>query len=355
MSQEHKTRMETLLAQGLAEFGASTSAQDLEEARAKVFGRKGPLTELSRSLKELSDEDRREVGAMLNQVRTQLEQAHDERLETIRSEELAARLEADRVDVTLPGRAGRRGHPHPIAQTMERIVDVFVAMGYRVAEGPEVEDDWHNFQALNIPADHPARSMQDTLYLGGLDLLLRTHTSPVQIRSMRKQGEEGIEVQDRPPLYVVAPGRVYRRDPFDAYHSPCFHQVEGLAVDRDISFADLKGTLAEFARHVLGEGQRVRLRPSYFPFVEPGAEVDVLCVHCGGDGCASCGRTGWLEIMGAGMVHPEVLRAGGYDPDHVSGFAFGMGVERIAMMVHRVPDIRTFWDNDVRFLRAFHG
>lgn len=355
MSNDHSTRIETLRAQGVASLSAAPDLDSLEQARVAVLGRKGPLAELSKSMRDLDNEQKRLVGGLLNEARQELEATHQSRLSELKTAAESARLEADRIDVTLPGRNLRRGHPHPITQTMDRIVDAFVSMGYRVAEGPEVEDDWHNFQALNMPPDHPARSMQDTLYLGGLDLLLRTHTSPVQIRAMRENGAVSLEIGDQAPLYVVAPGRVYRRDPFDAYHSPCFHQVEGLAVDRGISFADLKGTLAAFAREILGESQQIRLRPSYFPFVEPGAEVDVLCVHCGGDGCASCGRTGWLEIMGAGMVHPSVLEAGGYDSGLVSGFAFGMGVERIAMLVHRVPDIRTFWDNDTRFLAAFNG
>jgi phenylalanyl-tRNA synthetase alpha chain len=217
-------------------------------------------------------------------------------------------------------------------------------MGYRVAEGPEAETDWYNFQALNIPPDHPARSMHDTLYVEGTELVLRTHTSPVQIRAMQAQ---------EPPIYVIAPGRVYRRDAFDASHSPCFHQIEGLAVDRGIAFSDLKGTLAAFARAIFGPNQRVRLRPSYFPFTEPSAEVDVLCMICEGAGCSSCGRSGWIEIMGAGMVHPNVLQSAGYDPEQVSGFAFGLGVERVAMRVFGVPDIRMFFENDQRFLAGF--
>jgi phenylalanyl-tRNA synthetase alpha chain len=345
MTTDPAAQLDVLIPEGIAAFDAAQDLRSLEQARVAVLGRKAPLASLSASLGGLDPTARRELGQRVNAARQQLEAAYEARAALLQAAAQRVQLEADRIDVTLPGRGVPLGHPHPLRLVGDRIVDAFVAMGYRVAEGPEVEDDWHNFQALNIPPDHPARSMQDTLYLGGLDLLLRTHTSPVQIRTMLSQP---------PPVYVVVPGRAYRRDPFDATHSPCFHQVEGLAVDRGITFADLKGTLAAFARTVLGEHQRVRLRPSYFPFTEPSAEVDVLCVRCGGDGCSACGRSGWMEIMGAGLVHPNVLRAGGYDPDDVSGFAFGMGVERVAMAIHDVPDIRLFFENDRRFLAAFH-
>jgi phenylalanyl-tRNA synthetase alpha chain len=344
MSQDASAVLERLVPEGIAAFESAPDIRALEDARVAILGRKAALAQLSQSLGSLSHEERRELGQRINAARTALEDAYAQRATVLQAAAERDRLSADRVDVTLPGRSQRLGHPHPLRVIEERIIDAFIGMGYRVAEGPEVEDDWHNFQALNIPPDHPARSMQDTIYLGGLDLLLRTHTSPVQIRTMKQQG---------PPLYVVVPGRVYRRDPFDATHSPCFHQIEGLAVDRGISFADLKGTLAEFARAVLGEHQRVRLRPSYFPFTEPSAEVDVLCVRCGGKGCAGCSYSGWMEIMGAGSVHPKVLEAAGYNPDEVSGFAFGMGIERVAMAVYEIPDIRMFYENDQRFLASF--
>lgn len=345
MSADLEVRLRAIVDDALVRIEAAHDLRSLEDARVGSLGRNAPLAELNRSLGELDPETRKTAGRALNEARQAIEVAFATAKETLRALAERAQLAADRVDLTLPGRGSPPGHPHPLTVIADRIIDAFVGMGYRVAEGPEVETDWYNFQALNIPPDHPARSMQDTLYLRDVDLLLRTHTSPVQIRTMKEQP---------PPLYIVAPGRVYRRDPFDASHSPCFHQVEGLAVDRGITFADLKGTLAAFAREVLGSDQRVRMRPSYFPFTEPSAEVDVLCVRCAGDGCASCGKTGWMEIMGAGMVHPNVLAAGGYDPDEVSGFAFGMGVERVAMIVFDVPDIRMFFENDQRFLAGFH-
>ncbi|MGH2727153.1 MAG: phenylalanine--tRNA ligase subunit alpha, partial [Actinomycetota bacterium] len=261
------------------------------------------------------------------------------------AEETAA-LASDRVDVTLPGRRLPPGHPHPITLMLDRIVDVFVAMGYRVAEGPEVETDWYNFEALNMPPDHAARSMWDTLYVAGGSTMLRTHTSPVQIRAMEKQP---------PPIYIISPGRCARRDAFDAIHSPVFHQVEGLAVDRGITFADLKGTLNAFVEAIYGAGYATRFRPSYFPFTEPSAELDTACPSCNGSGCSACGRSGWVELLGCGMVHPTVLRNVGYDPEVFTGFAFGMGIERNAMRAFGIPDMRQLFDNDVRFLARFAG
>jgi phenylalanyl-tRNA synthetase alpha chain len=323
---------------------AAGSTRELNDVRVRALGRKAAMSQLKSRMGALDEGERRELGRMLNEARERIEAAIAEREAVLAAAEEAQALARDRVDVTLPGRRVTGGHPHPLALIEQRIIDVFVGMGYRVAEGPEVETDWYNFQALNIPPDHPARSMQDTMYVAGTDLLLRTHTSPVQVHSMQAQD---------PPIYVVVPGRVYRRDPFDASHSPCFQQIEGLAVDRGITMADLKGTLAAFAREVLGPKQQVRLRPSYFQFTEPSAEVDVLCITCEGAGCSACGRSGWIEIMGAGMVHPNVLRAVGYDPEEWTGFAFGMGIERVAMRALGVPDIRWFYENDQRFLAAF--
>jgi phenylalanyl-tRNA synthetase alpha chain len=335
-----------IVEEGTAAIAGAATLEELDAARSGVLGRKAPLAGLNQSMGELSPDERREVGKALNQARTELEELFEERSSDLSAKAEAAKLASDGIDLTLPGRGNLAGHPHPLRIVEQRVVDAFVGMGYRVADGPEVEDDWYNFQALNIPPDHPARSMQDTIYLEGLDLLLRTHTSPVQIREMQRTD---------PPLAIVVPGRVYRRDPFDATHSPAFHQIEGLLVDEGVTFAHLRGTLDAFVREVFGRNQKVRLRPSYFPFTEPSAEVDVLCVRCEGDGCPTCSRTGWLEIMGAGMVHPAVLTSAGYDPSKVSGFAFGMGIERIAMLVYGVHDIRSLYDGDQRFLAGFHA
>ena len=346
MSAEPRSVISKAVEEAVSAARAADSVAALQDVRTSSLGRKAPMSQIKASMRDLVPEQRAALGKLLNEARETIEAEIASREASIAAAEEDAALAADRVDVSLPGRGRPAGHPHPLAMIEQRIVDVFVGMGYQVAEGPEVEDDWYNFQALNIPPDHPARTMQDTLYVEGSDLLLRTHTSPVQIRAMQAQD---------PPIYIVVPGRVYRRDPFDASHSPVFHQVEGLAVDKGISLADLKGTLAAFARAVFGPEQRVRLRPSYFPFTEPSAEVDVLCVSCGGDGCSACGRSGWIEIMGAGVVHPNVLKAAGYDPKVWSGFAFGMGIERVAMRALGVHDIRTFYENDQRFLEGFAG
>lgn len=330
----------------LERIAAASSTTELREAEGHALGRKAPMSDLKRHLGSLGEEDRRTIGRLLNEARNVIEAALAERLGALEASEEQAALAADRADVTLPGRSHLPGHPHPISLVWERIVEIFVGMGYRVAEGPEVETDWNSFEALNMPADHPARSGFDTMFLAGSTALLRPHTSPVQVRAMLAQP---------PPIYIVAPGRCFRRDAFDASHSPVFHQIEGLAVDRGISFADLKGTLAEFARAIFGPDERVRFRPSYFPFTEPSAEVDVSCPTCKGSGCSACSWSGWLEIMGSGMVHPNELRAVGYDPEEVSGFAFGMGIERIAMVAYGVRDIRWFFENDMRFLAGFAG
>jgi phenylalanyl-tRNA synthetase alpha chain len=330
----------------LQRIAAASSVAELQDAETAALGRKAPMSEVKRQLGGLGDDERKTIGRRLNDARVAIEEALAARRGDLEAKEEEASLAADRVDVTMPGRPFAPGHPHPSALVMERIIDIFVGMGYRVAEGPEVETDWYNFEALNMPPDHPARSEFDTMFIEGEPALVRTHTSPVQIRAM---------LQQPPPIYVIAPGRCYRRDAFDASHSPVFYQIEGLAVDRGISFADLKGTLAEFARAIFGPDERVRFRPSFFPFTEPSAEVDVSCPTCHGDGCSACGWSGWLEILGSGMVHPNVLRAAGYDPEEVSGFAFGMGPERVAMVAYGIKDIRAFWDDDVRFLAGFSG
>ncbi|MGH2739135.1 MAG: phenylalanine--tRNA ligase subunit alpha [Actinomycetota bacterium] len=331
---------------GLRLIEGAGSLDELREAEVAVLGRKAPLAQVQRSLGEIPEAERPAVGKLANAVIEALRSSVARRTADLKREAEQASLEVGRIDLTLPGRRPPAGALHPLTQTERRIIDIFVSLGYRVSEGPEAETDWYNFEALNIPPDHPARTMQDTLYLdvpGRSDLLLRTHTSPGQIRTMEALA---------PPIYVVVPGRCYRRDVPDPTHSPIFHQVEGLAVDEDLSLADMKGTLEQFARAMFGEEERVRLRPSFFPFVEPGAEVDVSCFICGGVGCRVCGN-GWIEILGAGMVHPAVFEAVGIDPERYSGFAFGMGVERIAMLGHGVPDIRLFYEGDLRFLEQF--
>ena len=328
---------------GLALIAEATSTDALEAAKIAVLGRRSPWSGIQRSLGRLSDADRKTAGMLANEVRTTLEAALDERRAALGEVEERRLLDADAVDITLPGRRPREGSLHPLTIVEQEVVEVFTRMGYRVAEGPEIEDDWHNFEALNIPADHPARTMKDSLYVDVPGLLLRTETSAVQIRTMESQ---------QPPVYVLAPGRVYRREAVDATHQSVFHQVEALAVDEGLSFSDLKGTLEAFARAMFGENRRVRLNPDYFPFVEPGAQVAVSCFVCDGVGCRTCGN-GWIELLGAGMVHPKVLENCGYDSERYTGFAFGVGVERIAMVRYGVNDMRLFLEGDLRFLEQF--
>jgi phenylalanyl-tRNA synthetase alpha chain len=337
------------LKRGRSLVAAASTLEALEEADRAVLGRKAPLSLIGRDLAELSDQDRRTVGQRVHEVREALRAAQASRREALEAEREAVLLEADRVDVTLPGRRPRLGSLHPLIATEYRIVDIFTRMGYRVVEGPEVETDWYNFQALNIPPDHPARSEKDTVFLdvpGHTDLLLRTETSAMQIRTMEQQ---------QPPVYVVAPGRVFRQDTPDPTHSPVFHQVEGLAVDEGLSMADLKGTLESFAHEMFGPSLQVRFIPDFFPFVEPGVEMALTCFICMGEGCRTCKFEGWIELLGAGMVHPNVLDAVGYDSERYTGFAFGMGIERVAMPLYGVPDIRLFYENDVRFLEQFEA
>lgn len=328
-----------------AEQAAATVAtvEELQSLRVQLLGKKGELTAILRSMAGLSAEERPLVGQLANQLRDRLEQALEHRLQLLAAQAKAEQLHAEELDVTLPGSNFAWGHQHLITRTMDEMVQVFLGMGFVVAEGPEVETDYYNFEALNLPPEHPARDMQDTFFFNP-ELLLRTHTSPVQVHSMEHY---------RPnPMRVVAPGRVYRRDD-DATHSPMFHQMEGLVIDQGITLSDLKGALLTFARSMFGAERQIRLRPSYFPFTEPSAEVDVSCFACGGSGCRVCKGTGWLEILGSGMVNPKVLAGSGYDPEQVSGFAFGMGIERIAMLKHGVDDLRHLFVNDLRFLRQF--
>jgi phenylalanyl-tRNA synthetase alpha chain len=337
-------RIERLREEGLAALTAARSESDLLDAKGRYFGKKGAISAFLKEIAALPTEDRKVVGGAANRARAALEAFFDERLAAIREAERLAREGADRLDVTLPGRAPSPGHRHPISQTMADIIAVFRRLGFSVQGGPDVETDYYNFEALNFPPDHPARDMQDTFYVAsGPDLVLRTHTSPIQIRTMERQA---------PPVRIIAPGAVYRSDS-DITHSPMFHQVEGLAVDTAITMADLKGLLTEFCRMIFGPGKPLRFRPSYFPFTEPSAEVDIQCVICGGRGCRVCKDSGWLEILGSGMVDPAVFGFVGYDPEKYTGFAFGMGVERIAMLRHGISDIRLFFENDIRFLSQF--
>ena len=338
-------RVQEVLDRALAEVAGARSTSDLEQVRVRVLGRSGQLTTLLRSLGAVPAAERPKIGEQTNRAKAALEAAIAVRLEALKAAERRLTLQADRPDLTLPGRRPAPGPVHPITRVTEEIIEVFEGLGFSVAEGPEVESDYYNFAALNFPDDHPARDMQDTFHIGP-DTLLRTHTSPVQIRTMKAQ---------RPPVRIICLGKVYRRDILDATHSPMFHQVEGLAVDKHITMADLKATLQLFAREMFGPKSTVRFRPSFFPFTEPSAEVDVRCFKCGGDGCRFCKDSGWLEILGSGMVHPNVLRNVGYDPEEVTGWAFGMGIDRIALLKYEIDDIRLFFDNDLRFLQQFAG
>ena len=311
-----------------------------------MLGRKSPLASVQRGLGALADEDRRRVGQRTNDVREALRSAIAERRSAHDRSVDDRLLEADALDVTLPGRRPRPGSLHPLTIVQREIADIFMRLGYQVLDGPELEDEWHNFDALNIPPDHPARTMKDSIYVsipGHPELLLRTETSSVQIRTMRSQP---------PPVYIIAPGRVYRRETPDATHLPVFHQVEGLVVDEGITFADLKGTLDAVARALFGSDRQTKLGPAFFPFVEPGAELAVTCMRCDGVGCPVCGN-GWIELLGCGMVHPQVLENCGYDPERYTGFAFGLGIDRVALLKYRIPDIRLLVDGDIRFLAQF--
>ena len=316
----------------------------LNEIRVRVLGKKGDLTAVLRSMGAMDATERPRIGQLVNDLRQEFEAALNERMALLKDAALTKRLEAERIDVTLPGRILERGRRHPLTMALDRIKSVFLQMGFDIEEGPEVESDYYNFEALNLPPDHPARDMQDSFYITE-QFLLRTHTSPVQVRTMQAKPPNS-------PIRMIAPGKVYRRD-YDATHSPMFQQVEGLVVGPDIRFSDLKGTLELFCQGIFGDSVKVRFRPSYFPFTEPSAEVDISCVICKGSGCRVCKGTGWLEILGSGMVHPRVLEMSNYDPSQVSGFAFGMGVERIAMLAFGIDDMRLFYENDVRFLRRF--
>jgi phenylalanyl-tRNA synthetase alpha chain len=347
-AREMLATLETERARGLELFAAASTPEELDAAQVVVLGRKTRFSEVQRGLGSLPEQERRDVGKVANDVREVLQAALASRQEALQADAEADLLSADRVDLTLPGRRARPGSLHPLTLVENEVVDVFTRLGFRVVEGPEIEDDWHNFQALNIPPDHPARTMKDSIYPaipGHPELVLRTETSAAQIRTMQSQP---------PPVFIVHPGRVYRRETPDATHLPVFHQVECLAVDEGITFADLKGTLEALAKALFGEQRRVRLGPAYFPFVEPGAEVGVSCFRCGGVGCRVCGN-GWIELLGAGMVHPQVLENCGYDSERYTGFAFGMGIERVALLKYSIPDIRMLVEGDIRVLEQFGG
>ena len=335
--------VENTLDRALSEISNSNDLRSLDEVRVSFLGKKGELTTLLKSLGQMDPTERPKAGEAINQAKSAIQDAIDHRKASLANSQLEEELASGSVDITLPGRRSFLGGLHPVTQVLNRIEELFIGSGYEVVTGPEVEDEYHNFEALNIPEHHPARAMHDTFYFGDGGLL-RTHTSPSQVRTMEKQN---------PPIRVICPGRVYRRDS-DLTHSPMFHQVEGLVVDEGISFADLKGTLTEFLMKFFEKELAVRFRPSYFPFTEPSAEVDVQCVNCNGRGCRVCSNTGWLEVLGSGMVHPNVLNMSGIDTEKYSGFAFGFGADRLAMLLYEVNDLRLFFESDLRFLRQFN-
>nr|BBH90454.1 phenylalanine--tRNA ligase alpha subunit [Thermosporothrix sp. COM3] len=338
-------QLEQIRTKAIAELEPVTTMAELEEWDIRYLGRnRGELKNIAAVMPKLTKDGRRVVGQKMNAVKSELESHLKARREEIRQKELLATLEKERIDVTMPGRHLPVGHMHPLTRTIQEVTDVFMKMGFQVVQGPEVETDYYNFQALNIPADHPSRDMQDTFWIVPGELLLRTQTSPMQIRVMK---------QTRPPVRVIVPGKVFRNEAIDATHEAQFHQIEGLLIDDQCTMATLKGCLQTFARELYGEGRQVRFRASYFPFTEPSAEMDISCGECNGKGCRVCKYTGWVELLGCGMVHPKVLREVGYDPKKYRGFAFGMGVERIALAKYGINEIRLFTSNDLRFLRQF--
>jgi phenylalanyl-tRNA synthetase alpha chain len=337
-----KEELEILQKEVAISISQASTEKEISEIRVKYLGKKGSITQVLKRLGTLPEPERREAGQRANQLKESTESRIEERLTIIREQESAKALEKERIDVTLPGRQIPLGKKHPLTQTLEEIVDIFSYLGFEVVEGPEVELDYYNFEALNIPKGHPAREMQATFFISE-EVVLRTHTSPMQVRTMENK---------RPPVRMICPGAAYRVDS-DPTHSPMFHQVEGLLVDKGITFADLKGVLTVFVRQMFGKETKLRFRPSFFPFTEPSAEVDIECFMCGGKGCGVCSNTGWLEILGSGMVDPAVYKFVNYDPEEVTGFAFGMGIERIAMLKFGINDIRLFFTNDLRFLKQF--
>ena len=337
-----KERLQQLQKDALSSLQQAEDLRALQDVRVQILGKKGSLTEVMKGMRDLSAQDRPAIGSLVNNLKDQFESSFSARQLELQQQEIAAKLAHEKIDITLPGRRTATGSLHPVTLVTDEVVDIFSRLGFAVEEGPEIEQDFYNFEALNIPKDHPARDMQDTFYISD-DRVLRTHTSPVQIRSM---------LNHKPPIRIIAPGTVYRRDS-DLTHSPMFHQIEGFLVDERVTFGDLKGILIHFLNEFFGAGHKVRFRPSFFPFTEPSAEVDIECVICNGKGCRVCGKTGWLEILGCGMIDPAVFESVNYDADIYSGFAFGMGLERIAMLKYGVNDLRLFFENDLRFLKQF--
>ena len=338
-----KEQLDKIRENALKQISETEGLDMLNEIRVNVLGKKGELTSILKSMKDVAPEDRPKVGQMVNEVREEIEKGLEETKKRLEAAVREAKLASETIDVTLPAKKNNVGHRHPNTITLEDVENIFIGMGYEVAEGPEVEKDYYNFEALNIPADHPAKDEQDTFYING-DLLLRTQTSSTQVHEMEK---------GKLPIKMIAPGRVFRADEVDATHSPSFHQIEGLVIDKGITFADLKGTLAEFSRQIFGEDVKVKFRPHHFPFTEPSAEMDVSCFKCGGKGCRFCKGEGWIEILGCGMVHPHVLEMSGIDPNEYTGFAFGLGLERIAVLKYEIDDMRLLYENDIRFLEQF--
>lgn len=338
-----KEQLEQIRQKALTQIESSNALEKLNDVRVNILGKKGELTAVLKSMKDVAPEDRPKVGQMVNDVRAEIEKVLEEATKKMESAVREEKMKAEVIDVTLPAKKNHVGHRHPNTIALEEVERIFVGMGYEVVEGPEVERDYYNFEALNIPADHPAKDEQDTFYISG-DILLRTQTSGVQVHEMEK---------GKLPIRMIAPGRVFRSDEVDATHSPSFHQVEGLVIDKNITFADLKGTLAEFAKELFGEETKVKFRPHHFPFTEPSAEMDVSCFKCGGSGCRFCKGSGWIEILGCGMVHPRVLTMSGIDPEEYTGFAFGMGLERAALLKYEIDDMRLLYENDIRFLKQF--
>ncbi|MCC7667484.1 phenylalanine--tRNA ligase subunit alpha [Liquorilactobacillus satsumensis] len=341
-----KERLSELKKDALAEITNVDDLKKINDIRVKLLGKKGPITEVLRGMRDVPADQRPRIGSFANTVRDELTRALAARKEKLEIIKTAKKLEKEKIDVTLPGVAVKVGQPHIIEQVIAQIEKLFLGMGYQIVDGPEIEEDHYNFEMMNLPKDHPARDMQDTFYITD-QILMRTQTSPVQARTMEKHDFT------KGPLKMISPGKVYRRDTDDATHSHQFHQVEGLVIDKHVTMADLKGTLQTLARTIFGEKREIRLRPSYFPFTEPSVEVDVSCFKCDGQGCAVCKQTGWIEVLGAGMVHPNVLKMGGIDADVYGGFAFGLGPDRFAMLKYGVDDIREFYLNDVRFLQQF--
>lgn len=338
-----KAMLEQILVDFRAELAQAESLQNLEDIRIKYLGKKGDLTSILKGMGKLSAEERPVMGKVANEVRSEIETSLEKEKDAVKEKELAIQLESEAIDVTIPGTVVEMGHKHPLESTLDEIKNIFISMGFKIAEGPEVETVYNNFDALNAPFDHPSRSTSDTFYITD-ELVLRTQTSPVQVRTMK---------QSKPPIKVISPGRCFRYDELDATHSPMFHQIEGLVVDEGITMADLKGTLDMLVKRVFGANINTKFRPHYFPFTEPSAEVDVTCFKCGGEGCKVCKGSGWIEILGCGMVHPNVLEECGIDSEKYSGFAFGMGLDRITMLKLEVDDIRLFFENDIRFIKQF--